>query len=125
MPLHSGGNPSVNSRLALLVGTELGAVTFVRDYIQLTFDGPVLTALTSPTIARGGRRWSHGDAGYRDALCACIALPVQAATARAGEAITITFTDDTELTISLRPSDRVGPEAAHLKLSSTDPLVVW
>ncbi|MEL6876662.1 MAG: hypothetical protein AAGL68_01005 [Pseudomonadota bacterium] len=26
-----------------LIGNELAAVTFVRDYVQLSFDGPVLT----------------------------------------------------------------------------------
>ena len=30
--------------LSVLVGRELAAVTFVRDYFQFAFDGPGLTA---------------------------------------------------------------------------------
>jgi hypothetical protein len=36
--------------LLILQGQELNGVTFIRDYIQFQFDGPVLNAYTLPTV---------------------------------------------------------------------------
>jgi hypothetical protein len=35
-----------------IVGNELSSVTFVRDYVQFAFDGPVLTAYASDSSPR-------------------------------------------------------------------------
>lgn len=41
------------SRLDTLVGNELSAVCFVRDYIELHFDGPVLRLMGIVSIQAG------------------------------------------------------------------------
>lgn len=52
-----------------VVGRALSSVTFVADYVQFDFNGPVLTAYTSPVVSTepGSLKW--GEPGYRDALC--------------------------------------------------------
>jgi hypothetical protein len=61
-------------RLAKIVGEPLSAVTFVRDYVQLHFDGPTISAFTLPTVTVRGKTIAFADPGYRDALCARIGL---------------------------------------------------
>jgi hypothetical protein len=44
----SGGDDSL---LAALVGKELASVIFVRDYVELDFDGPRLSMFVWPVVA--------------------------------------------------------------------------
>lgn len=52
--------------LVAIEGRELGAVTFVRDYVQLAFDGPMITAVTVPFLLMGENRFNWETPGYRD-----------------------------------------------------------
>jgi hypothetical protein len=98
-----------------LVGRELAAVTFVRDYVQLAFDGPSLTAITPPTVRIGHRQLKPGDHGYRDALCDRIGAAVRDVSVSEGDALQIAFSDDSQFRISLRPEDYSGPEAVIVR----------
>ncbi len=98
--------------LTAITDGELSAVTFVRDYIQLHFDGPTINAITLPTVVVGGSVFSPADPGYRDALCARIGTRIRAAYADPGQRLQIEFTDGSSLSISLRPEDRRAEEAA-------------
>jgi len=100
------------SALNLLIRRELGAVTFVRDYLQLHFDGPLLNTYVWPVIRTSGTSYSFEMQGYRDELCARIGCVVMAVTE--GECIAIEFGDGSVVEISLRLEDRVGPEAVLL-----------
>jgi hypothetical protein len=98
-----------------IVGKPLAAVIFIMDYIQLQFDGGlILTAVTLPTVEVAGRVVSFGEQEYRDELCARIGKVPTDATARGGEEIKIVFSDGSKVSISLRPEDRRGAEAAIL-----------
>ena len=98
-----------------LVGRELSSVTFVRDYVQLGFDGPILNAVTLPMVRVGRRRYKPIGPGYRDALCGRIGRSVEKASVQENEAFRISFDDGTELSISLRPEDYTGAEALTFK----------
>ena len=65
-----------DSILAHLIGEELGSVVFVRDYLQLDFDGPRLNSYVWPRLVGVGVERVMGQAGYRDALCALIGSEV-------------------------------------------------
>lgn len=60
-------------QLVRLLDAELNAVTFVRDYMQLHFDGPTLDAFTMPTVIVDDRgraiRPSHGVRRQRRPDC--------------------------------------------------------
>lgn len=94
-----------------LPGEELSAVSFVRDYVELIFDGPILRCLAPPHIeARGGEARFPGPRS-RDLLCQLIGLRV----------ISFEHSDD-QLSLSFEGGQRVlvpqrwssgGPEVAH------------
>jgi len=111
--------------LTAITDGELSAITFVRDYIQLHFDGPTINAYTLPTVVVGGSVFSHADPGYRDALCARIGATVRAAYADPGQRLQIDFSDDSSLSISLRPEDRVVEEAAVYNDDQTKEWASW
>jgi hypothetical protein len=105
-------------------GRELAAVVFVRDYVEFHFDGPVLTAITLPRVRHGEQLVAPGDEGYRDALCRQIGKVVSASEVREKDAVEITFSDATTITISLRDEDCMTAEAAKYN-DGHDGLWVW
>ncbi|WP_124607065.1 hypothetical protein [Burkholderia sp. Bp9142] len=110
--------------LQLLEGRELGAVTFVRDYVQLHFEGPLLNAYVWPIVLTGNERYSVGGRGYRDELCARIGCTVNSAE-ETEEHMTLSFSDGSSVEISLRDEDRSGPEAVLLDDGSGQVWNVW
>lgn len=102
------------SPLQTLVGKKLSSLTFVMDYVQLRFDGPCLTVYTSPKVSFGGKVFAWGEPGYRDILCERNGAIVSQAKVVEKEAIRIIFSDGGVISISLKPEDRAGPEAAEL-----------
>lgn len=55
-----------------LVGEEVGSVGFVRDYVEINFDGPILRSLSAPTVTAGSAEFTFPWPGSRDALCELI-----------------------------------------------------
>lgn len=87
---------------------------FVRDYIQLRFDGPCLTAYTLPCVVLATRKILSGDERYRDSLCERIGVPVLNVEVAKGSDLSIFFEDGAVFKISLRDEDYAGPEAVQL-----------
>jgi hypothetical protein len=94
-----------NELLTVIKGEQLSAVTFVQDYVQLHFDGPVLTAFTAPVVTAGNTALRWGEPGYRDMLCGRIAHIVRDAFVEEGDQIRVEFDDDSVISISLRYED--------------------
>ena len=100
--------------LEALVDRELSSVEFVRDYVQIRFDGPCLSAYTSPTIrTHSGREFVSTTAGYADALIGLIGKTVNRAY-QSPTHIEIEFEGGAILAISLKDEDRRADEAATL-----------
>lgn len=97
-----------------LVGLELASVTFVRDYVQLGFDGPVLDALTPIAVATNGETVTSGHRDFRNRLCDLIGSQVTEVALHEDEAFRLDFTDSRWIALSLRPEDYPGPEAIVL-----------
>jgi hypothetical protein len=68
---------TIADALGALVGRDLSSVTFVRDYVQLAFDGPGVNAFTMPTVTSGAENLSLGKPRYRDCLCQQIGCRVE------------------------------------------------
>ncbi len=107
-----------------LHGRELASVEFVRDYVQLRFDGPCLTAYTHPTVQMGDNPLHWDAPGYRDALRSCIGTVVTDAAIEPDQEIRIRFSSGAVVSISLRPDDYVCSEAATLR-GNDGRLAVW
>lgn len=56
-----------------IIGEQLSAVSFVMDYLQLQFNGYLLTVLTPLVVVSDDHSYTFADLGYRDALCERIA----------------------------------------------------
>ena len=107
-----------------LEGEQLSSVTFVQDYIQLHFDGPGINVYMPMHVEAGATTIRSGDNQFRNALCGQIAKVVQTVSFQDSEALTITFADDTRLSISLRDEDYSGPEALEAHGFRDAPIIV-
>jgi hypothetical protein len=57
------------SLLKTLEGRELACVCFVRDYVELRFDGPILRSYAGPIVDTDNGECQFPEVGSRDALC--------------------------------------------------------
>lgn len=119
--------------MSALAGSQLVAVTFVKDYLQLALEGPRashshhVNVYNPSRVQAGGTSFRWGEAGYRDALCACIDALVSRAASEA-EQIVLEFSNGTIFTISLRDEDFNEPEAGEWVYSvggKEQQIMVW
>lgn len=96
-----------------LVGEELSGVCFVRDYVELHFDGPILRALAPPTVTYGDRKASFPEAASREFLCALIGGVVSGAVEEPS-VLRIEFSSVSSAVEIPRTSGGALPEVAHL-----------
>jgi hypothetical protein len=108
MPLNSDA-------FAQLIRSDLGAVIFVRDYVQLQFEpGGVLSAFTPVMVSSSGVQATFGDAAFANLILAQIGKVVGGVDFRRHELLAIRFEDRSTIAISLRLEDYPGPEALTL-----------
>lgn len=55
-----------------ILDEQLSSVEFVQNYLQLHFDGNILTLYSWPEIDTDSGKYNIGMPGYRDALCEMI-----------------------------------------------------
>jgi hypothetical protein len=108
-----------------LVGEEVSAVCFVRDYVEFHFDGPVLRSLANPIVVDHGVRHLFPEPGSRDALCRLIGSTVRAIEVEEERALTLTTVDGRAIWIPLDAKRRIGPEAMHFVPDWNGPIQVW
>lgn len=97
--------------ISAIEGEELEAVEFVQDYLQLRFEGPLLTFYEWPSVLLEEFSLSFGEPGYRDALCALIGEEVEQALLEEGSSITLKLASGAVVALSLREEDMSGPDA--------------
>ena len=108
-----------------LIGEKLSAVSFVMDYLEFHFNGPVLRTLTHPVLATGEARVAFEDPGYRDALCLLIGQTVRDLGVKDGHVIEVVFDSGQILRVPLDEKSKASPEAAHYVPEPDAPIVVW
>ena len=113
--------------LQRLIGLEIGAVTFVRTYVQLQLEGdldwnPVLSIFTQPNIRQADSVIEWGQPGFRDALCDNISHTVTSVEYVADESSSILFDGGWILRIPFVARVPSGPEV--LTLTYGDELLV-
>lgn len=98
-----------------LVGEDLSGVTFVRDYLQLQFNPPPLLNCYTPVAVRVGEAAVLlGEPAFANAIIGQIGKFVADVAFDEGEALIITFTDGSVVSVSLSAAHYVGPEAINL-----------
>ncbi|MBB1257846.1 hypothetical protein [Streptomyces alkaliterrae] len=99
--------------LQLLMGLEVSAVSFVRDYVELHFDGPVLRALSDPVGVYGGREWRFPAPGSLELMHCYIGKTVDGYELDPGRILALDFGED-RFAIPLDSDSTGDPEAVHL-----------
>jgi hypothetical protein len=89
---------------------ELSAVVFVRNYLQLQFDGPLLNVIVWPEIRINSNILKEHDKDYRNILCSLIGSKINVVI-EDQDYIILGFSNGVELYISLKYEDRRGVEA--------------
>ncbi|MFE7115688.1 hypothetical protein ACFU99_09725 [Streptomyces sp. NPDC057654] len=114
--------------LRLLMGREVSAVCFVRDYVELHFDGPVLRALSAPFGWYGCREWHFPARGALELMLCYIGKTVDGYALEPERILAVDFGEH-RFAVPLDQTSRVGPEAAHLmgidKNGGTDATGIW
>jgi hypothetical protein len=111
--------------LDCLIKRDLAGITFVRDYIQFLFDGPVFNTYTLPSVKTTKGIFGPKTPGYRDVLCGLIGTSVTATHEEPKVKISIQFVDGASIEVSLKNEDRVCAEAATLQTGSAKDWNVW
>lgn len=105
--------------ISAIEGEELIAVEFVQDYLQLRFEGPLLTLYEWPSVLLSEYSLSFGEPEYRNALCAQIGEEVAQALLEDGDSLTLKLENGTVIALSLREEDMSGPDAGAYSASGS------
>lgn len=106
-----GKQISEEKLLQLIIGEQLSSVEFVQNYIQLRFDGPVLTVISYPVVKASGKAFLWGEPGFRDEICKRISIKVVRASITPKQSVEIGFEDGSTIEISTRSEDYRAAEA--------------
>lgn len=122
------------SLLHRLCGAQLISVTFIHDFLELTFeetgedghliDSPRLDCWVWPKVVTAAQEVTSGVHGYRDALCECIDESVKAVRDDATSGMQLQF-PDRSLVINSTVDELSGPEIALLRFPDTKEWDVW
>ena len=116
--------PSPITTLGEIVGQEVSAVSFVRTYVELHFDGPLLRIFSDPIVVDSMGRWSVAIPGFRDALCRLIGAIPTAVEFDGESALRVEFGSGTRLTIPLGETPERA-ESLHFLAWPSGYLEVW
>ncbi|MEV4601998.1 hypothetical protein AB0K15_31930 [Amycolatopsis sp. NPDC049253] len=102
-----------SASLRLLIGRKVSAVSFVRDYVELHFDGPVLRALTNPFGLYGCRAWRFPEGQSQVVMRAFVGVVIDGCEVIPGRYLALD-SGEHRFAVPLDDESRIGPEAAHL-----------
>ena len=108
-----------------LTGAEIAAISFVRDYVEVLFDGPILRCISNPTVVIKGMMFRFPEPGSRDALCLLIGASVASVSLEEGKRLELTTERGDSLVVPLNDEAQRGGEAMHFLPGLDEPLQVW
>jgi len=103
------GENETATPLSSLINRELSGVLFVRDNIQLQFDGVAITYLLFPSIKADGVIFNPDHEMYRNKLVEQIGKTVAHFLAKT-ESLIINFSDGSSISLSFNYEDIELPE---------------
>jgi hypothetical protein len=105
-----------------LENEELSAVSFVRDYVELHFDGPIIRALVDPILMMNTQRITAQDKGWRDALCGLIGHTLARVILKEGVSCRLEFGIRGTVEVDFATA---APESLHFVPGPNQPIQVW
>lgn len=97
------------SPLETLKGKKLSAIVFVQDYLQIQFDGDVITFSVYPKVDIDNETFSFGENEYRNKICEFIGNIVVDIIYIEDEIFCLLF-NGRKIYSSLNPNDYILPE---------------
>ena len=117
---------TVHAGLARLKGEQLSAVSFVMDYVELHFDGPVVRAISHPIVTGPDGTVVFPQEGSRDALCELIGHEVRRVELQDGTELRLAFHGDVAIVVPLDAARSRFQETMHFqKERFHSPVDVW
>ena len=114
-------NISIND----LVGMEVSGISFVRDYVEIHFDGPILRCISNLTLESEEWQFTFPESGSRDSLCQLINQTIESIDLDENTMLKAKFSGGYELVVPLDQESRRGPEAMHFVPGINEPVQVW
>ncbi len=118
----------LSSARDLLLGREVSAVCFVRDYVELHLDGPIVRALSNPFGLYGCSAWKFPEGHAAERLLGYIGRVVDGFDLFPDAYAQLSFGEHS-FNVPLDDAQRVGPEALHIvgvdEDGSTDATQMW
>ncbi len=105
--------PEPEDTLKELVGEQLSAVTFVQDYLQLSFDGPTINVYGRIEVQTQNGTAKSGDGQFRNALCSLIAQIVRSLEFVEYDHLSVQFEGSASVRIWLQDQDQASGEAIY------------
>lgn len=98
----------------LLINKELESVVFIRDYIQLLFEGPKITIISRLSIIVNNRVINAHSNKYFQTLINCIDEKVTSTEMKENSKVNLWFSNGVGFQMSLNPEDSRDGESLHL-----------
>lgn len=103
-----------------LIGIELSAIVFVRDYLQIQFDMDIITLNTWPIIKINQINTRFEEDSYKNVLCEFISKKLEKVEYVQNKHLTMFFEQGLELNVDLKDNIYNLPELVCVKLYSGD-----
>lgn len=97
------------THISRLIGEELASVCFVRDYVELHFDGPVLRIFGDVSVSNAANSIDRASSDFKNAICNNIGSSVSNVTTHQND-IRLDFDNGSVVVVTGR---RPGHEFAH------------
>lgn len=112
-----------SSDLLSLLNGELSAVCFVRDYVELHFDGPIVRLMGQIALEANGARLKFGaDENFHSVLCSVISSELVDIHDSKETGLRFEFTGGVAVGVK---SDKAGAEYAHFISYPENRMFVW
>lgn len=103
---------------------ELSSVSFVMDYVELSFHGPIIRLLGSFKIIDNLVEVTYPQEGSRDKLCELIGESLKSVLFNDEEECRLRIGDKTDILIQLRETKDI-PEHMHFVQGDNEPMEIW
>lgn len=107
--------------LRVLIGKELASIVFVRNYVQLLFEGldepqfPRLSIYSKLSIKHEGKLLTSENIDYYHLLLSCINSKVQEVFFQIDHSINVVFDNNMVFMVSLDKKDYIGHEGVQFE----------
>lgn len=107
-----------------LVGHEMSGLCYIRDYIELQFDGPAVRFFIRPKVTKNKKEVSD-EAELHTVLKSLIGLKIASLNLHNDRFLEMKFEGDVQVSLSLVGHEQNHLEVMHFVRGARKPIDVW